>query len=53
MQLFITNKANEQQRQAIADIFAGRAKGDGPFALFAAATFKYVLELNLLILRLR
>jgi hypothetical protein len=43
MQLFITNKANEQQRQAIVDIFAGRAKGDGPFALFAT-TFKYVLE---------
>jgi hypothetical protein len=42
-QLFITNKANEEQRQAIINIVSGQAKGDGPFALFAG-TFKYFLE---------
>jgi hypothetical protein len=43
MQLFITNNANDNQRQAIVYIFAGRAKGDGPFALFAP-TYKYILD---------
>jgi hypothetical protein len=42
-QLFITNKANEEQRQALVNISSGQAKGDGPFALFAA-TYKYFLE---------
>ena len=42
-QLFITNKANEEQKQAIINIYSGQAKGDGPFALFAG-TFKYFLE---------
>jgi hypothetical protein len=42
-QLFITNKANEEQRQALINIYSGKAKGDGPFALFAD-TFKYFLE---------
>ncbi|MGC1133319.1 MAG: DUF1326 domain-containing protein [Nitrososphaeraceae archaeon] len=42
-QLFITNKANEEQRQALINIYSGQAKGDGPFALFAG-TFKYFLE---------
>lgn len=42
-QLFITNKANEEQRQALINIYSGQAKGDAPFALFAA-TFKYFLE---------
>jgi hypothetical protein len=42
-QLFVTNKANEEQRQAIINIVSGQAKGDGPFALFAG-TFKYFLE---------
>jgi len=42
-QLFITNKATEEQRQAIMSIVSGQAKGDGPFALFAG-TFKYFLE---------
>lgn len=42
-QLFITNKANKEQKQAIINIYSGQAKGDGPFALFAG-TFKYFLE---------
>ena len=42
-QPFITNKVNEEQRQALINIYSGRAKGDGPFALFAG-TFKYFLE---------
>lgn len=42
-QLFITSKANQQQRDPIITIFSGQAKGDGPFALFAP-TFKYLLE---------
>ena len=43
MQLFITRKASEQQRQALVNILSGQAKGDGPFVLFAG-TFKYFLE---------
>jgi len=35
MQLFITKKASEQQRQALGNILLGQAKGDGPFVLFA------------------
>src|SRR5918995_1913125 len=42
-QLFVTNKANDEQRQAIINIVSGQAKGNGPFALFAG-TYKYVLE---------
>src|SRR6266566_7487134 len=42
-QLFVTNKANEEQRQALISIVSGQAKRDGPFALFAG-TFKYFLE---------
>lgn len=42
-QLFITKKADQSQRQALVNIFSGRAKGDGPFALFAG-TIKYFLE---------
>ena len=42
-QLFVTNKANEEQRQALTSIVSGQAKGDGPFALFAG-TIKYFLE---------
>ncbi|HKZ61861.1 MAG TPA: DUF1326 domain-containing protein [Nitrososphaera sp.] len=33
MQLFITEKATEEQRKAIVDIFSGKAKDEGPFAL--------------------
>ena len=42
-QLFVTNNANEEQRQALISIVSGQAKGDGPFALFAG-TIKYFLE---------
>jgi len=42
-QLFVTNKAGQDQRQALISIVSGQAKGDGPFALFAG-TFKYFLE---------
>jgi len=43
VQLYITKKASEPQRDAIIRIYSGQSGGDGPFALFAA-TFKYVLE---------
>ena len=43
MQLFITKNANEGQKRALVNILSGKAKGDGPFALFAG-TFKYILE---------
>ncbi|MGH9950911.1 MAG: DUF1326 domain-containing protein [Nitrososphaeraceae archaeon] len=42
-QLFITNKASDEQRQALINIVSGQAKGDGPFVLFAG-TLKYFLE---------
>lgn len=42
-QLFITNKASEEQRQALVNIYSGQAKGDAPFELFAQ-TIKYFLE---------
>jgi hypothetical protein len=42
-QLFITNKANEDQRQAIINIYSGQANGDTHFPLFTG-TFKYFLE---------
>ncbi|MEM2759522.1 MAG: DUF1326 domain-containing protein [Nitrososphaerales archaeon] len=43
MQLFITKKASEKQREALVNIFSGKAKGDGPFTIFAS-TMKYVLD---------
>lgn len=44
MQLYITkNTADNNTRHALVDIFSGKAKGEGPFALFAR-TFKYFLE---------
>lgn len=43
MQLFITKKADENQRTALVNIMSGQSKGDGPFALFAT-TMKYILE---------
>jgi hypothetical protein len=43
MQLFISKQTTEDQRKAIVQIFSGKAKGEGPFALFAN-TLKYVLE---------
>ncbi|MGH9991748.1 MAG: DUF1326 domain-containing protein [Nitrososphaera sp.] len=42
-QLFITEKATKEQRDAIITIFSGKAKGDGPYAIFAG-TFKFVLD---------
>src|SRR5437867_11404872 len=35
MQLFISKKATEDQRKAIVNIFMCRAKGEGPFVVFA------------------
>lgn len=43
VQLFISKKASEDQRKAIVNIFSGKAKGEGPFALFAN-TIKYSLD---------
>jgi hypothetical protein len=43
LQLFITKNANEKQRQAIVEIFTGKAKGEGPFAIFGG-TLKYILD---------
>lgn len=43
MQLFISKDASSGQRAALVDIFSGKAKGEGPFALFAS-TLKYILE---------
>jgi hypothetical protein len=43
LQLFISKKANEEQRRALVNIMSGQAKGEGPFALFAG-TMKYVLD---------
>jgi hypothetical protein len=42
-QLFVSKKATADQRKAVIEIFSGRAKGDGPFAIFAG-TYKYLLE---------
>ncbi len=43
MQWFIERKANVEQRHALNEIFYGRAKGNGSFALFGG-TCKYMLE---------
>jgi len=43
VQIYITKKADEDQRKAIVSIFKGEAKGDGPFAIFAT-TVKYYLD---------
>lgn len=42
-QLFISKQTTQDQRDAVIKIFAGQAKGNGPFAIFAG-TLKYVLE---------
>lgn len=42
-QLFVSKKATADQRKAVIEIFSGKAKGDGPFAIFAG-TYKYLLE---------
>lgn len=43
MQLFISKQASSEQREALVNIFSGKSKGEGPFALFAT-TLKYILE---------
>ena len=45
IQLYITKNAlkDNSVRDALVDVFSGKAKGEGPFALFAG-TFKYFLE---------
>ena len=43
LQLYISKEADTNQRDALFKIFAGQAKGGGPFALFAG-TLKYILE---------
>jgi hypothetical protein len=43
MQLYISKNISDNTRHALVDIFSGKAKGEGPFALFAG-TFKYILE---------
>lgn len=42
-QLYISKHANEDQRNSLINIFYGKSKGEGPFAIFAP-TFKYILE---------
>lgn len=39
VQLYVDERANAEQREAIVTIFSGQAQGSGPFALFAS-TFK-------------
>ena len=41
--MYISKYASEDQRNAVINIFYGKAKGDGQFALFAP-TYKYILE---------
>jgi hypothetical protein len=41
--LFISKRAEKEQRSALVDILSGKAKGEGPFAIFAP-TIKYFLE---------
>lgn len=43
LQLYISKHATEDQRNAVINIFSGKAKGEGPFALFAP-TYKFILE---------
>lgn len=43
VQLYVSKHAEEVQRDAVRNIFTCKAKGEGPFALFAL-TSKYILE---------
>src|SRR5918911_2531960 len=43
LQLYISKHATENQRKAVTNIFTGKAKGEGQFALFTP-TYKYILE---------
>jgi len=42
-QLFISKYAKQEQKEAIINIFSGKARGSGPFAIFVS-TLKYVLD---------
>jgi hypothetical protein len=46
LQIFITNKSDENQRQAMISIFSSQEKEAEAFALFAG-TIKYLLNQNL------
>lgn len=43
LQIFVSREADEKQREALVNIMHGKAKGNGPFTLFAS-TMKYILE---------
>jgi hypothetical protein len=43
MQIYFSKKANPEQRKALEEIFYGRAKGNGAFAIFAS-TCKFKLD---------
>ncbi|MHB1867844.1 MAG: DUF1326 domain-containing protein [Nitrososphaerales archaeon] len=43
LQIYVSKRADDRQRDALVNIMHGQAKGSGPFALFAA-TLKYILE---------
>ncbi len=40
---YLLQRTQMSQRQAIVNIFTGKAKGDGPFAIFSG-TFRYILD---------
>lgn len=42
-QFYVDKRADNRQRKALQEIFSGKAKGNGYFAIFAT-TYKYVLE---------
>lgn len=52
LQLYSTEKASPKQREAIDQIFKGKAKGNGPFALFAG-TMKYFHDTQFVDLKYR
>jgi hypothetical protein len=43
LQIYVSKKSDEKQREALINIMHGKAKGNGSFALFAS-TMKYILE---------
>jgi hypothetical protein len=45
LKLFVTKHSHQNQKNDIVNMFTGKAKGDGPFALFVT-TFKYILDLQ-------
>jgi hypothetical protein len=52
MRVYITDQAFAEQRHAIAEIAYGRAKGNGPFAVFAS-TMRYTLDAELVAIEMR